>query len=40
MASNNKGDTVELWIKRTDGGAVSKSITLTHVNLTLNRLGN
>lgn len=30
-------DTVELWVRRTDGGAVSKTITTEHVNLLVER---
>jgi len=29
-------DTIELWVKRTDGGASSKNLTIDHVNLGLN----
>jgi len=39
IADFTAGDTIELWVKRTDGGAVSKSITLTHGSLSLFRIG-
>lgn len=31
--SLSANDTVELWVRRTDGGAVSKTITIEHVTL-------
>jgi hypothetical protein len=33
------GDTVELWVQRTDGGAVSKTITIEHVTLNVELAG-
>ena len=35
----SKGDTVELWVVRLDGGAVARTITFEHVGLELHRLG-
>lgn len=32
-------DTLELWVKRTDGGAVAKTITIEHVNLSVVQIG-
>ncbi|MDB4726359.1 TNF domain-containing protein, partial [bacterium] len=32
-------DTVEVWVKRTDGGAVSKTITIKAIQLTLMQVG-
>jgi hypothetical protein len=32
-ATLSAADTVELWVRRVDGGAVSKTITTEHVNL-------
>ena len=39
FASLTANDTVELWVKRTDGGAVSKTITLEHANMHITQKG-
>lgn len=39
MIDLTAGDTVELWVKRTTGGAVSQSILVTHANMNLFRIG-
>jgi hypothetical protein len=33
------GDTIELWVKRLDGGAVSKTITIVNASITLSHIG-
>ncbi|MCK5609483.1 hypothetical protein KAR91_46850 [Candidatus Pacearchaeota archaeon] len=35
----NANDTIEVWVKRTDGGAVSKTITTEHIALNLIQIG-
>ena len=39
IASLTANDTVELWIQRLDGGAVSKTITTEHAVLNLMMIG-
>jgi len=39
IASLTAGDTIELWVQRKDGGAVSKTITTEHVVLNLFQIG-
>lgn len=39
FADLGANDTVELWVQRTDGGAVSKTITLEHVNMHVTQKG-
>lgn len=35
----NVGDTLELWVERTDGGGVSKTITISHVTMSAVLIG-
>ena len=37
--SLNVGDTIEVWVMRTDGLAVSKTLTTEHINLNALRIG-
>lgn len=39
IASLTAGDTIELWMQRTDGGAVARTLTLEHVTLSLFMIG-
>lgn len=39
LAGLDASDTVELWVQRIDGGAVAKTITLTHATLTVLEVG-
>lgn len=39
IASFTANDTVEVWVRRTDGGAVEKTLTIEHINLNVIRIG-